>query len=507
VTDSSRQAVKPNDNSENGPMKLAATLVIAAVVAGCAATTDTTTTSTLPSPTEPAVRVLLVGDLMAGRGLADLFASEPGEMFAGVRHLLTGADLAAANLESPLTTLPHISANENELEADPAAAVAIAAAGFDLMSLPNNHSTDAGPEGLVETIEAVTAAGMITVGAGSDIAAAAAPAVVTVGNTAVGFLAYDATGVGTAAQIEPGVSAWDEAQAVAAVTELRQQVDVVIVSVHGGTEYLPVTDPGMAGIAETLAAAGADVVWGHGAHVVQPVSLIPSARPTVAATSLGNFLFDQGGPDRTTGYMLELLLDSSGVVAYRVGVTQHPDRRIEFVEWLGPESDAVWLHDSWWTLARPTAANASTSTEVTEFRFGDLVAAARGDVNEDGTDDVVVSFRRPHRSTPLMETHPEVQWADAQGRSAHLGVYQPEDLREIWVAGTVRLPIAGLQVCDGSLAVVHDQLDDPELTAAGAWVWNGFGFDTAPDIPGPGTPACSDVDGDGATEPVILDRG
>jgi hypothetical protein len=105
-----------------------------------------------------------------------------------------------------------------------------------------------------------------------------------------------------------------------------------------------------------------------------------------------------------------------------------------------------------------------------------------------------------------MEIHPERQWADAEGRSAHVGVYEPEAQREEWVAGTVVMPVAGLAVCDGAVAVVHDRLDADVIVAAGAWEWNGFGFDTAPTIPGPATPACIDVDGDGSTEPAALDR-
>ena len=313
--------------------------------------------------------------------------------------------------------------------------------------------------------------------------------------------------MGSPAGPSPGVATWDEASATDTVAALRPEVDVIIVSVHGGTEYLPTTDPGMAAIADSLSAAGADVIWGHGAHVVQPVELLDGSRPAVAATSLGNFLFDQAGRDRTSGFLLELLVGADGVIAYRTAETRHPERRVEFVEWLTPVGNAVWIDGSWWTVARTVATRGPTAVAVDDgFRFGAITAGATGDVTGDGSTDLVVSFRREHRSTPFMELHPEVQWADAEGRSAHVGVYDPEGLTEIWVAGSVLLPVAAVEVCDGSLAIVHDQLDDPTIVSAGAWVWSGFGFDTAPDIPGAGTPACADVDRDGLTEPVILDR-
>jgi len=204
--------------------------------------------------------------------------------------------------------------------------------------------------------------------------------------------------------------------------------------------------------------------------------------------------------------MLEVMVDRNGVVAFRVGVTEHPDRRVEFIDWLPPSGDAGWIHDSWWSLVRTPTLAQDTAASISEFRYGDLLVAGAGDINGDGSDDVIASFRRPHQTTSFMDLHPEIQWADAAGHSAHLGVYDPDGLREIWVAGSVLMPVAGLAVCDGSLATVHDELDDSGLVAAGAWEWNGFGFDTAPTIPGFGIPACADIDGNGRTEPVIVSR-
>ncbi|MCP4308871.1 MAG: CapA family protein [bacterium] len=482
-------------------------LISTGLLASCGGdTTVTTVTTELAQPTAAGetVRIVLVGDIMTGRGVAGALETDPDDVFADVRHLLGTADIVAGNLESPLTARPHVSANENELEANPDTAIALAKAGFDLLALPNNHSTDAGPLGLLDTIAAVEDAEIRTVGAGADAASARAPQIVAAKGLQVGFLAFDATGVGAVATADqPGVAAWEEGSALQAVADLSEQADIVVVSIHGGTEYLPTTDPGMAEISEALATAGADVIWGHGAHVVQPVAV---TNEMVVATSLGNFLFDQSGPDRTTGALLEIMADATGIAAYRVGITDHANRRVEFVEWLEPTGDAAWLDGSWWNLVHTPPLAATTAIPLDNFRHGDLVAGASGNVTGDGISETVASFRRPHKTTPFMETHPEVQWADADGRSAHLGVYEPKGLQEIWVAGSVLMPITDLEVCDGALATIHDSLDDPTPIAAGAWEWNGFGFDTASDIPGGGEPGCADLDGDGMTEPVILNR-
>ncbi len=452
------------------------------------------------------VRIALVGDVMLGRGIAPLASADPDALFAGVRHLLKASDVVAANLESPLTAREASSPEENVLLAEPAAAAVLAAAGFDVLSLPNNHAGDAGPEGILDTISAAEEAGLRTVGAGANAAAAAAPLTIRVADLEVGFLAFDATGAGEPAGEGPGVMTWTANSGPALVAGLREETDVLVVSIHGGTEYLPTNDPLMSRIGAAAVSAGADIVWGHGAHVIQPVYSVGGPRGAVVATSLGNFIFDQSGPGRTSGALLEVLAGAGGVVAYRVALTEHGDRRVRFVEWLEPPGDAVWLDGAWWALIGPTEPVAADIVAIDVFRHGDPTVAARGDVTGGGTRYVVASFRRPFVATDYTRLHPEAQWADSSGRSAHVGVYTADNLDEVWVAGSVLLPIADLAVCSGSIAVAHDSLDDATVSAAGAWTWNGFGFDTAPDLPGAGTPACADVDGDGRTEPVIIDR-
>ena len=94
-----------------------------------------------------------------------------------------------------------------------------------------------------------------------------------------------------------------------AVAEAAAQADLVIVSMHWGAEYYPVTERQRL-LARELAAAGADLVIGHGPHVLQPVERVDGAW---VAYSLGNFLFDQPFPDTRQGAILRIRLDRGSI--------------------------------------------------------------------------------------------------------------------------------------------------------------------------------------------------
>lgn len=454
-----------------------------------------------PAAPSRAVRVILAGDLMVGRGVAGIFDRDPDAVFSGIRHLLAGADVAAANLESPLTARGPLDPLRNDLRGDPSAASVLAAAGFDVLSLANNHVADAGPAGIADARSAIVSAGMAPVGAGATSEDARRPVILEVAGITVGFLAFDATAV----EPSSSVHRWDHGTGTASVQSLAALADVTVVSVHGGSEYLPTTDPFLTGVAEQLVAAGADVVWGHGPHVVQPVTVrTGSAGEAVVATSLGNLLFDQFGEARTTGALLEVLADPDGVIAFRVADVAHPDRRVELVGWKAPLGDAAWLDGSWWTVVRRLPAVPTTAIRLPAFRHGDLVAAARGEITGDQAAETVAAFRRPSAPTPLSTLLPDHPWIDAHGRSAHVGVYRGEGLEEVWVAGAVLQPVGRLEVCDGSLSVLHTSLDDPAPAGVAAWTWNGFGFDASPVLPFHTGIGCADIDGDGRREPLAI---
>jgi poly-gamma-glutamate capsule biosynthesis protein CapA/YwtB (metallophosphatase superfamily) len=466
----------------------------------------------VPSRPHAAIRLLFGGDVMLGRGVAPVAARDPASVFAGIRFAVSSADLAVANLESPLTLRPHIASfGPNALEAKPATVRLLVAAGFDDLGIANNHAGDAGPQTVPDTMRSLAAHGLGVIGAGSSVSAAFRPRIVKVGGLRVALLMFDATTQGPrAGATKPGVAWWDPIRARAAVRQARAEADIVAVGIHGGAEYVPEPDPYVVNIGRLLASWGVDVVWGTGPHVVHPVTVIDpnhDGRPTVVATSLGNLLFDQHIPGTQRGAILEVVAGRDGVQALRVGTTAIADGRVRLAGWPAPRGAAVALGDAWWMLARPVRSVAIEHLRaVRGFKDGIVVDAAIGDVEGDGRPDLAVSFRRRFMRTNVSPLIPRSKLVDKHGRSAHVGLYRPRGLRPRWVAGTLLRPVVRLAPCDGALAVAYSTLNDPAVVATGAWRWSGFGFTPLPDLPGHGIPGCKDIDGDGMLDPLILER-
>lgn len=454
-------------------------------------------------------RLLFAGDVMLGRGVAAL---DPAALFEGVRHVVSSADLAVANLESPLSERPHLpSAGPNALEAAPGSASLLRDAGFDAMGVANNHAGDAGPGTVADTVEALRAAGLAALGSGSSAAEALSARIVVADGLRVALLAIDTSGTGPRPDGSGslGVAGWDEELVRSAVQQAGRVAELVTVGIHGGLEYVPTTDPRQMRLARLLASWGADVVWGHGPHVVQPVRVLDpdgDGRPTLVATSLGNLLFDQHAPRTRRGALLEVLAGVDGVRAFRIGTAEHPVGPVAFRAWRPPRGDASAIEGAWWTLARPVAPAPIRRPEVPARFEGDVVDAALGDVDGDGRRDLIVAFRRPFRRTQMNVLFPRASLVDALGRTAHVGMYRPGDLRPRWVAGTLLHPVVALTPCDGLLAVAYSTLDRPAVVATSAWRWGGFGFVPLPELSGSGLPACADVDDDGALDPIVLER-
>jgi poly-gamma-glutamate capsule biosynthesis protein CapA/YwtB (metallophosphatase superfamily) len=245
----------------------------------------------------PEITLVLVGDVMLGRGVAQALDGDWEAAFAEVQGALASADVALANLESPLTGHPYSGAGP-DLRADPAAARALRTGGFDAVSLANNHALDAGVAGFEETISVLAQAGITALE--PDFVGR-----LVWNDPAVWVLAFDDS------RAPLGLE-----QAVQAVAAAARQVDVVVVSIHWGGEYQAAPSGRQRAVAEALAAAGADLIVGHGPHALQTLSWVGD---TLVAYSLGNFLFDQPYPrDCRWGAVLRVTLRRGGLTGFDI---------------------------------------------------------------------------------------------------------------------------------------------------------------------------------------------
>jgi poly-gamma-glutamate synthesis protein (capsule biosynthesis protein) len=222
------------------------------------------------------------------------------ETFAYLEPFLASADLALANLESPLTTSPVQTESPYELCAPPENVKYLVDAGFDLLALANNHRLDCGLAGLIETQRTLTDAGLGFIGPDPE------PVYRSINRIRLAFLAFDAIGE------------FDIETAVRAVQSARESGAFVVVSMHWGMEYQAGASASQEQIAQALADAGATLIWGHHPHVLQPTRWISDGK-TLLFYSLGNALFDQYGLESTRRSALVIItMDSRGIKEFSV---------------------------------------------------------------------------------------------------------------------------------------------------------------------------------------------
>lgn len=269
------------------------------------------------APSPRVATIVWGGDVHFGRAVAEAMAERQSDPLGAVAPILAPADLRVVNLEGPLTTAPR-AVWGYDLTGSPDSATPLADAGIDIVTVANNHATDHGPAGLVETLDGIREAGILAVGGGT-LAEAYAPLVVKVGDLEVAFLAFNRVfGGAPATSEEAGVAVLDD-RLTAAVRSARGRADLVFVLAHWGVEYVPVAGGHQRAAARALARAGADAVIGHHPHVVQDVEWLPrrGRRPTLVAYSVGNLLFDALAPDAQRGALLWTHADRFGVARFR----------------------------------------------------------------------------------------------------------------------------------------------------------------------------------------------
>lgn len=238
--------------------------------------------------------VLAVGDIMlTGSSKKFLQTKGYGHAFRdkGLSKLIMSADVAFANLEYPVTSKGSRYEDKSyTFRGDPESLSAIKGAGFDVLSLANNHIMDYGEKGLRDTLRQCRRIGLACAGAGMDLPSASMPAVIKRKGVTYGLLAYSMTFPEEfwAGSGRPGSAHPDWAQVEQDISDARPKVDILMVSFHWGEELKSDPKKYQVDFARHAISSGADMVLGHHPHIPQGIEIF-KGRPIFY--SLGNYAF------------------------------------------------------------------------------------------------------------------------------------------------------------------------------------------------------------------------
>ncbi|HIK44039.1 MAG TPA: CapA family protein [Leptolyngbyaceae cyanobacterium M65_K2018_010] len=246
--------------------------------------------STLQAPTTLTINA--VGDIIPGTDYQRYRLPQDWQyLFRSIQYQLADADLTFGNFESTLTEVPNSAKDTRRamtfaFRTPPWYASVLKEAGFDVLSVANNHSFDFGEQGFAETIAHIEAAGMKAVGRKGEIL------YLKVKETTVAFIGFS--------HLSQHNTVHDLETAAALVQEAKGNADLVVVSFHAGkegtdaiytrdqTEFFFSENRGnVVQFSRTVIDHGADLVLGHGPHVPRAIELYQNK---LIAYSLGNFL-------------------------------------------------------------------------------------------------------------------------------------------------------------------------------------------------------------------------
>lgn len=245
----------------------------------------------LKQQAEEEFTIFAVGDIMLSRRVGEMMLKKGYDYpFAKMTDLISGADLAFGNLESPLSKGKPVPTGSFVFRADPESADSLNRAGFDVLSLANNHILNQGTDGLVKTFGYLSAQNIEYCGAAASADNLGAT-IVKVKAAQVGFLCYSYGPDDYAAGKDlPGIAIASKEKIEKDVLALKGKADIIIVSLHDGVEYQRKSSKHQQELARAAIDAGADIILGHHPHVVQEVEKYKNG---YIFYSLGNFVFDQ----------------------------------------------------------------------------------------------------------------------------------------------------------------------------------------------------------------------
>lgn len=175
--------------------------------------------------------------------------------------------------------------------------------GFNLVSLTNNHTLDRGEKAVLYSTEYWKKKDVLTAGSYSSLEDRNEIRIKEKNNIKYGLLAYTTVTNGLLPNKgkEYLTNIYSKEKAFEDINRIREEVDVLFVSMHFGNEYATTPHSTQVEIASYLSELGVDVIIGHHPHVLQPITRINN---TLVIYSLGNYISAQIGVEKLTGALV-----------------------------------------------------------------------------------------------------------------------------------------------------------------------------------------------------------
>ncbi|PLS16829.1 capsular biosynthesis protein [Bacillus sp. M6-12] len=245
------------------------------------------------------IRVTFAGDTMMDWSIKTTINKKGADYpFSQVKSEVLKSDIAVANLESAVTTRTEKESKQYTFKSDPKSLAGLKNAGFDIVSLANNHSMDYKKAGLTDTLNNLKKYNLTFIGAGVNSKAAYAAHTQIVKGKRIKFLAFSRvlpTTLWIAGFNRAGLATgYDLKLMQTRIKEERKTADYLFVYIHWGKEKSKIPEAFQRDWARKMIDSGADGIIGSHPHVLQGFEYY-KGKPI--AYSLGNFLF----PDYVRG--------------------------------------------------------------------------------------------------------------------------------------------------------------------------------------------------------------
>ena len=268
--------------------------------------------------TSESITIVAVGDVMLSRMVGERIRliGDPKAPFLETAEILEKADITFCNLESPFYDDDLLDEEWLIFGAEPTTIEGLKYAGFDIVSLANNHFGDQGVAGMLFTFTHLNENRIEYIGAGKNEEKAREPKIIERNGVKFAFLGYNdvkpAIQKGYMATSEkPGVAVLTKDNLMEDIKRAKERAQVVIVSIHWGIEYETSPTERQITFAHLAIDSGASLVLGHHPHVIQPLE---EYKDGYIFYSLGNFVFDQMWSEETRkGLIAEIIFEDGQI--------------------------------------------------------------------------------------------------------------------------------------------------------------------------------------------------